>query len=183
LAFESPEIGGHSNVVAIGWSGSGFDVASVTDSENNRYSIAQATTTGPGLSQAIFFAPEVRALRPDVVTVAMTGAPPLVLIRMYELKGVAALSTIIGGAGFGRGPPAGVSWLGLPFGGGSALLLAACTGCGPNASYGFETLSSPKIALSPIADAFSMQVTSFGGAVQATTTSTVWVMQVAAFAL
>jgi hypothetical protein len=96
------ETEGDMNVVAIGWTGDGVDVTSVSDSEGNAYSVAAATAQGGGLNgahllnQAIYVSAGVQAKNADLLTVTMSGQSPIVVVRAYELAGVGSVDMVAG---------------------------------------------------------------------------------------
>ena len=58
VTYRTAETPGHLNVVVVGWTDATSSVVSVTDDNTNTYKLA-GTTAGHGLSQAIYYAPNI----------------------------------------------------------------------------------------------------------------------------
>ena len=58
VTYTAAEAAGNLNVVVVGWSDTTSSVASVTDDNTNTYKLV-GTTAGHGLSQAIYYAPNI----------------------------------------------------------------------------------------------------------------------------
>lgn len=86
VSYANPETAGHLNVVVVGWSDTTSSVLSVVDDNTNTYRLA-GTTAGHGLSQAIYYAPNIvlpNNTSPTItVTFNQTAAFPDVRILEY----------------------------------------------------------------------------------------------------
>jgi hypothetical protein len=87
VSYANPETAGHLNVVVVGWSDTTSSVVSVVDDNTNTYRLA-GTTAGHGLSQAIYYAPNIvlpNNTSPTItVTFNQTAAFPDVRILEYS---------------------------------------------------------------------------------------------------
>ena len=61
VAYTNAQIAGDTNILAIGWSNTTSNITSVTDSAGNTYQLAGSTARGSGLSQAIYYASNIKA--------------------------------------------------------------------------------------------------------------------------
>ncbi|HVU48850.1 MAG TPA: IPT/TIG domain-containing protein [Terracidiphilus sp.] len=100
VAYPSAQTAGDMNVVAVGWNDTTSTVQSVTDSAGNKYSLAVGPTTGRGLRQSIYYAPNIVA-GANTVTVTFNQAAAYPDVRILEYKGVTALDATAVGAGSG----------------------------------------------------------------------------------
>jgi hypothetical protein len=82
--------GGDLNIVAVGFDDSTSTIASVTDSAGNVCQLAAPLTTGSGMSQAIYYAKNVKpaAAGANVVTVQFSDAAPFADVRVAEYGGL-----------------------------------------------------------------------------------------------
>jgi len=87
VAYSLTQIAGDLNVVAVGWNDTTAAVQSVTDSLGNTYTLAAAAIKGTGLTQAIYYAKNIRA-GTNTVTVTFTQAAAYPDIRILEYKGL-----------------------------------------------------------------------------------------------
>src|SRR5262249_39161733 len=71
------------NAVAIGWNDTTRSITSVNDSNGNTYQLAAAIKRGPGLSQAIYYAPNIKPGN-NTVTVTFDGPAAFVDLRVVE---------------------------------------------------------------------------------------------------
>jgi hypothetical protein len=87
VSYANPETAGHLNIVVVGWSDATSSVTSVVDDNTNTYRLA-GTTAGHGLSQAIYYAPNIvlpNNTSPTItVTFNQTAAFPDVRILEYS---------------------------------------------------------------------------------------------------
>ncbi len=89
VTYTAAEAAGNLNVVVVGWSDTTSSVASVTDDNTNTYKLV-GTTAGHGLSQAIYYAPNI-AVTPHAtptVTVAFNQAAVSPDVRILEYSGL-----------------------------------------------------------------------------------------------
>jgi hypothetical protein len=89
VTYTTPEIAGHLNVVVVGWSDTTSSVTSVVDDNTNTYRLA-GTTAGHGLSQAIYYAPNIVLPNNTSPTITVTfnqtaGFPD---VRILEYSGL-----------------------------------------------------------------------------------------------
>ena len=61
VTYTSAQIAGDTNILAIGWNNTTSNITSVTDSAGNTYQLAVPTARGSGLSQAIYYASNIKA--------------------------------------------------------------------------------------------------------------------------
>ena len=81
---------GDTNVLAIGWNDATSAITSVTDTAGNTYEVAAPIARGAGLSQAIYYAPTIRASAAgmNTVTVKFNVAVWFADIRIAEYAGL-----------------------------------------------------------------------------------------------
>ena len=60
MAYISAQTAGNTNIIAIGWDDATSNITSVTDSAGNVYEIAVPVARGSGISQAIYFAKNIK---------------------------------------------------------------------------------------------------------------------------
>lgn len=79
---------GDLNAVAVGFDNATSTITSVTDSEGNVYQPAAPLTRGSGMSQAIYYAKNIKsaAAGANVVTVRFSGAVPFADVRVAEYR-------------------------------------------------------------------------------------------------
>ncbi len=109
VTMSKVQTAGNLNVVIIGWNDTTTTVSSVTDTENNTYTIAAPLVTGTGLSQIIYYAKNIagEASNPNEVTVTFSGAAPAPDVRVLEYKGLDITNPLDTTAGnFGATSPA-----------------------------------------------------------------------------
>ena len=90
VPFPQAQGTGDLDVIAIGFNDSTSTITSVTDSEGNAYQLAASTTRGTGLSQAVYYAKNIKAATAgsNVVTVQFSDAVPYPDVRVAEYSGV-----------------------------------------------------------------------------------------------
>ena len=91
VIYTSAQTAGNTNILAIGWNNATSNITSVTDSAGNTYQLAVPTARGTGMSQAIYYAPNIKAApaATNTVTVTFNTATPYVDIRALEYSGLA----------------------------------------------------------------------------------------------
>jgi hypothetical protein len=82
----------------VGWNDTTRTVSSVTDSRGNTYSLAGNMTSGNGLRQSIYYAPNIRA-GGNTVTVRFSGNAAFPDIRILEYSGVNVFDRFAGASG------------------------------------------------------------------------------------
>jgi len=87
VSFPQTQAAGNANVVAIGWNDNTSQIVGVSDSSGNTYRVAAPTARGPGLSQAILYATNLRG-GSNTITVTFSGPAPFADIRAMEYSGV-----------------------------------------------------------------------------------------------
>ncbi len=92
LAYSGAQAAGDTNIIAIGWNDATSTISSVTDSAGNLYQVAAPTARGTGLSQAIYYARNIKAAAAggNTVTVRFATAVPFADVRMAEYSGLDA---------------------------------------------------------------------------------------------
>ena len=170
---------GNANIVAIGWNDDTNNISAVSDSAGNTYQIAVPTFRGNGMSQAICYAPNIKA-GSNTVTVLFDHPAVYVDLRVTEYSGLsqsnafdAGASATGIGASAGSGPVNTSATNEVLFGAGmTATAFGAATG-------GF----TQRIITSPDADIVEDEVATAAGSYNATATlsSGAWLMQLAAF--
>ena len=90
VRYNNAQTAGNTNILAIGWNNATSTITSVTDSAGNTYQLAVPTARGTGLSQAIYYAPNIKAApaATNTVTVTFNTATPYVDIRATEYSGL-----------------------------------------------------------------------------------------------
>src|SRR5262249_61945012 len=87
---------GDLNVVAIGFNNSTSTITSVTDTAGNVYQPAAPLTRGSGMSQAIYYAKNVKAATAgtNAVTVQFSAAGPFADVRVPGYSGLAPVNPL-----------------------------------------------------------------------------------------
>ena len=90
VTYTGAQTAGNTNILAIGWNNATSNITSVTDSAGNTYQLAVPTARGTGVSQAIYYAPNIKAAAAgtNTVTVTFNTATPYVDIRALEYSGL-----------------------------------------------------------------------------------------------
>jgi hypothetical protein len=99
---------GDLNAVAVGFNDTTSTITSVTDSAGNVYQLAAPLTQGSGLSQAIYYAKNIKAAAAgsNVVTVQFSGAAAYPDVRVAEYNGFDPVSPLdTSASASGSGPP------------------------------------------------------------------------------
>jgi len=181
VAYPNAQAAGSANILAIGWNDTAASLTNVSDSAGNRYQAAVPTFRGNGLSQAIYFALNIKT-GANTVTAQFDQAAAYVDFRAAEYSGLAATNAFdagISGTGNGTtatsGPLAISATNELLFGAG----MTATTFTGPGPGF------TRRVITSPDADIVEDQVASMLGPFSATAVldSGAWLMQLAAFKL
>jgi hypothetical protein len=87
---------GDLNVVAVGFNDATSTITSVTDSAGNVYQLAAPLTRGSGMSQAIYYAKNIKAAAAgsNTVTVQFSGAAAFPDVRVAEYSGIDSVSPL-----------------------------------------------------------------------------------------
>ncbi len=85
---------GNMNIVVIGWRDATATVQSVVDSAGNTYTLSFPATVGTGLSQAIYYAKNIKASASNTVTVTFTAAATSPDVRILEYSGLDTLTPL-----------------------------------------------------------------------------------------
>ena len=90
VTYTSAQVAGDTNILAIGWNNTTSNITSVTDSAGNTYQLAVPTARGSGLSQAIYYASNIKAAAAgaNTVTVTFNASTPFIDIRALEYSGL-----------------------------------------------------------------------------------------------
>jgi hypothetical protein len=90
VSYASAQTAGNTNILAIGWNNTTSTVTSVVDSAGNTYRLAVPKASANGVSQAIWYASNIKAAGPgaNAVTVTFSASTPYVDIRALEYSGL-----------------------------------------------------------------------------------------------
>jgi len=83
-------VAGDTNILVIGWNNATSNITSVTDTAGNIYQLAVPTVRGSGISQAIYYAKNIKSAGAgtNTVTVTFNTATPYVDLRTLEYSGL-----------------------------------------------------------------------------------------------
>ena len=107
--YTSAQVAGDTNILAIGWNNATSNITSVTDSAGNIYQLAVPTARGNGVSQAIYYAKNIKAAAAgtNTVTATFNTAAPFVDVRALEYSGLDPVSPFdVGASASGTGTSA-----------------------------------------------------------------------------
>ena len=90
VTYPQAQTGGNADIVAVGWNDGTSTISAVTDTAGNTYQIAAPIRRGAGLSQAIYYAKNIRpaAAGTNTVTVRFNAPVPFADIRITEYRGL-----------------------------------------------------------------------------------------------
>ena len=90
VTYTGAQVAGDTNILAIGWNNATSNITSVTDSAGNTYQVAVPTARGSGVSQAIYYATNIKAAAAgtNTVTTTFNTATPFVDVRALEYSGL-----------------------------------------------------------------------------------------------
>src|SRR5437773_5809122 len=184
VGYAGAQTAGNLNVVIVGWNDATALVTSVTDSKGNGYSLAVGPTVVAGTaSQSIYFAPNIAAASAggNIVTVRFSTAAVYPDIRVLEYSGldpVSPLHAVSASTGTSATSSSGTLTTSVA----NVLLVAGnvvqTSTAGAGASF------TNRIITNPDGDIAEDRVVSATGSFSATaplTSSSPWVMQMAAF--
>jgi hypothetical protein len=180
VTYSAAQTAGNLNVVEVGWNDTTSSVSSVGDSRGNVYVLAVGPTRGTGLTQSIYYATNIVG-GSNTVTVTFNKAAAVVDVRALEYSGLDTanpLDVTAAAAGTGTTANSGA----VTTRSANELIVGAgmTAGAFTKAGAGFTS----RIITSPDADIAEDQITTATGSYSATaptSTSTPWVMQMAAF--
>jgi hypothetical protein len=180
VTYTVAQVAGDTNIVVVGWNNTTSTLTAVTDSAGNTYQLAVPTATGSGISQAIYYAPNIKAAAAGTNTVTATfDAPtPYVDLRALEYSGLDPVNPFVAGASAaGTGTSANSGTVTAPPG---ALIFGAGITGGVFSAGGANFTT--RIITVPDADIAEDRIVTAAGPYSATApVSGAWVMQVAAF--
>ena len=180
VSYAASQTAGNANILAIGWIDTTASLMTVTDFAGNTYRAAVPMQRGTGISQAIYYASNIKG-GSNTVTVTFDQPASYVDLRAVEYSGLSSMNPFDAGtstAGNSSAPNSGtVTVQGtneLIFGAGVTLNLYTAPGAG-------FTL---RVITSPTGDIVEDEIASLPGARNATATLNSpgpWLMQAAAF--
>jgi hypothetical protein len=179
VAYPNGQTAGNANILAIGWNDTIANITNVNDSAGNSYQVVLPAFRGNGLSQAIYFAPNIKA-GSNTVTIKFDRPAGYVDLRVSEYSGLMRTNAYDAGAsatgvsaGANSGPVTLSATNELLFGAG--MTATTFTGAG----LGF----TQRVITLPDADILEDQIAGSLGPFSATAslTSGAWLMQLAAF--
>ena len=90
VVYTGAQVAGDTNILVIGWNNATSNITSVTDSAGNVYQLAVPTVRGNGISQAIYYAKNIKsaAAGTNTVTVTFNTATQYVDLRALEYSGL-----------------------------------------------------------------------------------------------
>ncbi len=181
VTYTKAQAAGDTNVLAIGWGDVTSNIAKVSDSSGNTYAVAAPAVHGSEQSQAIYYAPNIKAAaaNANAVTVTFNTAAAYVDLRASEYSGLDATApfdvaaSATGSASTAASPPVTTSYSSeLIFGAGDTSGVFSAAGAG----------FTKRIITNPDSDITEDKTVSAIGSYNATgKQSGAWVMQVAAF--
>ena len=87
VSYPSAQTGGNLNIVVVGWNDSTSTMTSLSDSNGNTYAQAGTTQRGTNLTQAIYYAKNIKA-GGNTVTVNFNQAATYIDVRILEYSGL-----------------------------------------------------------------------------------------------
>jgi hypothetical protein len=179
VAYPGAQTAGDANLLAIGWDDTVASISTVTDSAGNVYQAAVPTYRGNGMSQALYYAADIKG-GTNAVTVTFNQAAAYVDFRVTEYSGMAQTNLFEAGNS-GNGTGTSTSSGNVTTTNNNVLLFGAgyTTTKFTAAGTGFTA----RVFTSPDEDIVEDMVASTPGSYAATApeTSGTWIMQVAAF--
>lgn len=183
VTYANAQTAGDTNILVIGWSNTTSNITSITDSAGNVYQIAVPTARGTGVSQAIYYAKNIKAAPAggNTITVTFNAATKFVDLRALEYSGLDLVNPFDVGAS-ASGSSTSASTPSVTTTAPRELIFAAGTTSwlfsGPGANF------TSRIITTPDGDIAEDRFVTAAGAYNATaplTQSAAWIMQVAAF--
>ena len=178
-AYSTAQTAGNTNILAIGWNDTAASLTAVSDSAGNSYQVAVATFRGNGLSQAIYYATNIRA-GSNTVTATFDQPAVYVDLRVTEYANVSAVNPFVAGAS-ATGDSASANSGPVTTTGANELLFGA--GMTANVFNGPGSGFALRVITTPDGDIVEDRIAAAAGDYSATATlgSGAWLMQVAAF--
>ena len=178
VTYTGAQAAGDTNVVVVGWNNTTSSVSSVTDTAGNAYQVAVSTARGSGVSQAIYYAPNIKAAAAgtNTVTTTFNTATPFVDVRALEYSGLGPFDVGTSASGTAASANSGT----VTTTAANALIVGAgiTTGGFSTAGTNFTT----RIITVPDGDIAEDRIVTAAGPYSATApVSGAWVMQVAIF--
>ena len=183
VAYTSAQVAGDTNILAIGWNNATSNITSVTNSAGNMYQLAVPTARGTGLSQAIYYAKNIKAAAAgtNTVTVTFNASTPFVDIRALEYSGLDPVNPFdVGTSASGNGTSANSGTVTTTAA--NELIFGAGMTTGGFSAAGTNFTS--RIITTPDVDIAEDRFVTTTGSYSATASlsgSAAWVMQVATF--
>ena len=183
VTYANAQVVGDTNILAIGWNNATSNITSVTDSAGNTYQLAVPTARGAGISQAIYYAKNIKAAAAgtNTVTVTFSASTPFVDIRAMEYSGLDPVNPFdVGTSASGSGTSANSGTVTTTSAG--ALIFGAGITTGGFSAAGANFVN--RIITTPDADIAEDRFVTSTGSYSATASlggSAAWVMQVATF--
>ena len=182
VTYNSGQTLGNTNVLVIGWNDTTANITSVTDSAGNAYQVAVPTFRGNGLSQAIYYAPNIKsaAAGSNTVTATFNQAAAYVDLRIAEYSGLVTTNPFDVGTS-ATGASGGTANSGsVTTSANSELLIGAGMTIGGFSGAG--TNFTLRVITNPDSDILEDRSVSANGSYSATApVSSAWVMQIVAF--
>ncbi len=183
VTYANAQMAGDTNILAIGWNNATSNIASVTDSAGNTYQLAVPTARGAGISQAIYYAKNIKAAAAgtNTVTVVFNAPTPFVDIRAAEYSGLDLVNPLdvgLSASGNNATPNSGS----ITTNAARELIFAAGTTSGGFSAAGANFTN--RMITTPDLDIAEDRIVTATGSYSATaslTGSAAWVMQVVAF--
>jgi Fibronectin type III domain len=180
-AYASAQTAGNMNIVAIGWDSSTITLKSLADTKGNSYQLAVSYIDSNGITQAIYYAPNITAASAgaNTVSVMLSSSTSYPDLRILEYSGVNALDKAASANGTSKTASSG----NVTTTQANDLLFGACynfgTTKGPGSGYTSRLLTSDS-------DLAEDRIVSSAGAYAATASvsggsGNDWVMQLATF--
>src|SRR5262245_24157022 len=183
VTYAGAQAVGDTNILVIGWNNATSNITSVTDSAGNVYQLAVPTARGDGLSQAIYYAKNIKAAAAgsNTVTVTFNASTAYVAIRALEYSGLDLVTPFdVGASASGTSNLANSGAVTTS----AAHELVIGAGMTAYAFSGAGTGFTTRIITSPDADIAEDRFVTATGSYSATAPlvgSAAWVMQVVAF--
>ena len=183
VVYSAVQQAADTNILVIGWNNTTSNVTSVTDSAGNVYQLAAPVVRGNGISQAIYYAKNIKASAAgaNTVTVAFDRATQYVDLRALEYSGldlVNPLDTSASASGTSNTANSGTVTSTAPH----ELILGAGTTTGgfsgPGSGFTTRIITTPD---ADIAEDRFVTATGSYSAAASLSGSAAWVMQVVAF--
>jgi glucose/arabinose dehydrogenase/chitodextrinase len=183
VAYANAQVAGDTNILVVGWSNATSNITSVTDSAGNVYQLAVPTARGTGVSQAIYYAKNIKsaAAGTNTVTVTFNTATPYVDLRALEYSGLDLVNPFdVGASASGTSTSANSGAVTtttaheLIFGAGTTIGGFSAAGSG----FSTRIITSPDLDIAE--DRFVTTTGSYSGTASLGG-SAAWVMQVATF--